>query len=303
MPGPRKDEQHALMSAFFDALQNSSLLQHALIGGVLASFSAGVIGSFIVARRITYVAAGIAHCVLGGVGVAAFLATSVGVTVPWGSERVPLSPMVGAFVAAIVSALLIGWITLRAKQREDTVISAIWAIGMAIGIIALHGIPKSVVNPESYLFGNIMMIGPSDVWMLVTLNVVVIFAVTLFYNRFLAVSFDEEFARLRGVNVEFWYLLLLVLTALTVVVLVQIVGIILVIALLTLPVAIASHFARSLWRIMLLAIVIGVVGMTSGLALSYERDLPAGATTILLIGAAYLVTVGIAFLRRRHAAA
>ncbi|MGE3181295.1 MAG: metal ABC transporter permease [Phycisphaerae bacterium] len=288
------------MTNFLNAIQHDAFMQQALIAGILASIAAGIVGSFVVARRITYVAAGVAHCVLGGVGLAAYLATGVGMTFPVpGLGNVPLSPMFGAIVAAVISALLIGWITLRAKQREDTVISAIWAIGMAVGVIFLSKTPPSVVDPMAYLFGNILMIGTRDLWMLVGLDVAVLIVATLFYNRFLAVSFDEEFARLRGVNVEFWYLLLLVLTALTVVLLVQVVGIILVIALLTLPVAIAGHFSRSLWRIMLIAIGIGIVGMTSGLAVSYESNLPTGATTILLIGAAYFVTVGVSYLRRR----
>ena len=203
-----------------------------------------------------------------------------------------------ALAAALLAAIVIGWVSLYAKQREDTVISAIWSIGMAAGVIFIAQTPGYNQDLMSYLFGNILMIRPQDLWLLVGLDVVVIAAALLFYHRFLAVCFDAEFAALRGIRVERWYILLLMLTAVTVVLLVSVVGIVLVIALLTLPVAIAGRFTRTLGRMMALADVLSAILTTAGLALSYGPDLPPGATTVVLAGAAYLA-VALAGGRRR----
>jgi zinc transport system permease protein len=143
----------------------------------------------------------------------------------------------------------------------------------------------------SYLFGNILMVSKSDLWLIAALDALVVLLGLVFYNQFLAVCFDEEFARVRGMRVEFYYLLLLGLTALTVVLLVTVVGIVLVIALLTLPVAVAGYFARRLWQMMALAALFSMLFTTGGLAISYQPDLPAGATVIVLAGAVYLVVV------------
>ncbi|MCK4343230.1 MAG: metal ABC transporter permease [Phycisphaerae bacterium] len=271
------------MLEFFEALQKSSLLQVALLAGLLASVACGVIGSYIVVRRITYIAGGIAHCVLGGLGAACYFRA----VYDWEF----LHPLYGAVTAALLAAVIIGVVSLRARQREDTVIGALWAIGMAIGVIFIMRIPGYPIDPMSYLFGDILMVTSSDLWLLGGLDVLVIAVGLLCYNQLQAVCFDEEFARLRGINVEFYYLLLLCLTALTVVVLVSVVGIVMVIALLTLPVAIAGHFCKTLWQMMLLAAVLSMAFTSSGLALCYSPELPPGATTILLAGAVYLLVV------------
>ena len=281
------------MSEFLDALSRHAFLRYALLAGVLASVACGVVGTYVVVRRITYIAGGIAHCVLGGMGAALYVNRVYGVA--W------LQPLHGAVAAALAAAIIIGLVSLRAKQREDTVIGALWAVGMAAGVLFIAKTPGYAQDLMSYLFGNILMVTPADLWLIAGLDVVVVAAGLLFYNPLLAVCFDEEFARVRGLPVEFYYLLLLVLTALTVVLLVTVVGIVLVIALLTLPVAVAGHFARRLWQMMALATVISIVLTTAGLAISYEPDLPAGATIIVLAGAVYLaVTVGARVVHRRH---
>ena len=187
-------------------------------------------------------------------------------------------------VAALLAAVIIGWVSLHAKQREDTVIGALWAIGMATGVLFIARTPGYQVDLMSYLFGSILMVTSGDLWLLVGLDVLIVGVGLLFYNQFLAVCFDEEFARLRGLRVEFYYILLLCLTALTVVLLVSVVGIVMVIALLTLPVAVAGHFCKTLWQLMLVSALLSMFLTTAGLALSYGPDLPAGATTILLAG-------------------
>ncbi|HSW46886.1 MAG TPA: metal ABC transporter permease [Phycisphaerae bacterium] len=271
------------MSEFLQAVSTSVLLQHALLAGLIASVACGVVGSYVVARRITYIAGGVAHCTLGGMGVARYLDVVHGWTA--------MTPLVGAVVAALAAAIIIGWVSLRAKQREDTVISALWAIGMAVGVLFIARTPGYSEDLMSYLFGNILLVSGENLWLILGLDVVVVGIGVLWYNKFLAVCFDEEFARLRGLSVEFYYLLLLCLTALTVVVLVTVVGLVLVIALLTLPVAVASHFVSRLWQVMVLAAVLSATLTTAGLALSYGPELPPGATTVALAGGLYLLTI------------
>lgn len=269
------------MTEFLTALGQNAFLQYALAAGVLASIACGVVGSYVAARRITYIAGGIAHCILAGMGAARYLQVTQGWE--W------LHPLYGAVVAALAAATIIGVVSLRFRQREDSVISAVWAIGMAVGVLFIWGTPGYGENLMGYLFGNILMVKASNLWMMAGLDVVVVGVGILFYREFLAVCFDEEFARLRGIPVAVFYLLLLYLTALTVVLLVTVVGLVMVIALLSLPVAMAGLFSRTLWQVMVLSALLSMLFTTAGLAVSYSPNLPAGATTIVLTGAGYLV--------------
>lgn len=278
------------MIEFLQQLPRHEFLQNAALAGVLSSVSCGVVGSYVVVRRITYIAGAIAHCILGGMGAAQYFQLTRGWT--W------CEPLAGAVVAALLAAVIIGLVSLRAKEREDTVIGALWAIGMAVGVIFLARTPGYARDPSSLLFGNILWVSRGDLWLILALNVLVVGVVALFYKQFLAVCFDEEFARLRGVRVEAYYLLLLALTALTVVILVKIVGVVLVIALLTLPVAIAGYFVDTLLRMMLLATILCAAITFAGQALCYSLDFPAGATIVLLSGAVYLVCAASSALRR-----
>jgi zinc transport system permease protein len=261
------------------------------------------VGSYVVVRRITYIAGGIAHCIFGGLGVAYYLQRVHGWQIYnplYGWQ--PLHPLHGALVAALAAAAIIGWVSLRARQREDTVISALWAIGMATGVLFVNVTPGYAQDLMSYLFGSIYLVAPQDVWLIAALDLVVVGVALLFYKQFLAVCFDEEYARLRGVSVEFYYLLLLGLTALTVVLLMSVVGIIMVIALFTLPVAVAGQFTRRLWHMMAVATVLSAVLTTAGLVISYPLGLPGGATTIILAGATYLFVLTAARLSRTRRA-
>lgn len=269
---------------FFTAVVRHDFLQHALLAGVLAGIACGTVGTFVVVRRITSIAGAIAHCVLGGLGAARWLQVVHGVE--W------LDPMYGAVAAALMAAMIIGLVSLRAREREDTLINALWAVGMAVGVLFIARTPGSSQDLMSTLFGNILLVSRRDLWLMLILDGVVIGSVTLLFSQLQAVCFDEEFARLRGLEVEAYYLLLLGLTALTVVLLVSVVGIILVIALLTIPVAIAGQFTASLGRMMIVATVVSVTLTTAGLAISYAPDLPSGATTILLAGGVYLAVLG-----------
>ena len=151
-----------------------------------------------------------------------------------------------------------------------------------------------------YLFGNILMVSSRDVYIIAGLDVLIAAAVALGYNQFVAVCFDEEFARLRGLPVQYYYLLLLCITALTVVLLITVVGIVMVIALLTLPAAIAGQFSRTLKQMIILAVLISMAVTSGGLAVSYGPDLPAGATIIVLAGGLYVLVLGLKKLAGLH---
>jgi zinc transport system permease protein len=282
------------MGEFLDAVLTFPLMQRAVATAILASVACGVVGTFVVVRRITYVAGGIAHCVLGGMGAAVFLRASYPQQLGW------LEPIYGAVASALIAAAIIGAVSLRFRQREDTVISALWAVGMALGVMLLYLTPGYQQDLMGYLFGSISIVAAKDIWLIAALDVVVVGASVVFYRQLQAVCFDEEFARTRGLRVDFYYMLLLCLTALTVVLLVTVVGIVMVIALLTLPVAVAGQYARRLWKIMLLSAGISAALSIAGLAVSYTPRLPAGATTIILAGATYILVLAAGRLLRRR---
>lgn len=262
----------------------SPFLSSAFLVGIIASVSFGVVGSYVVAKRITYIAGAIAHCALGGIGLALYGQRVLGWK--W------CDPMLGALIVAVGAALIIGIISLRRSEREDTVIGALWAAGMAIGILAIKKIP-GYVQLGSWLFGDMTIVTRQDVWLVAVLGLVVVGICVLFHNRFVAVCFDEEFARVRGVRVDFYYLLLLCLTAVTIVLLVRVVGIIMVIAMVTLPAAVASQFAKHLWQMMVLAVVACMFFVVAGLSLSIKWNTVSGPTVILVATVVYLAVLAL----------
>lgn len=281
------------MTEFFNTLTDPSIsfLRYALIAGLLASVAFGVIGSYVVVKRITYMAGAIAHCVLGGIGAALFFSQRYDLN--W------LTPMTGAVLAALAAAIIIGLVSIHAEEREDSVISALWVTGMAAGVMFMAKTP-GYIDPMSYLFGNILMISLQDLWIILALDICVVTLGILFYNKMLAVCFDEEFARLRGVHTKFYFLLLLCLTALTIVLMIRIVGIVLVIALFSLPAAVAGHFSSRLWQMMVISTLLSMFYVTAGLAVSYGPNLPSGATIVMIAGVSYLLTMAGKMLRRKN---
>ncbi len=281
------------MGDFIAALGDPHLtfLRYALIAGLLASVACGVVGTYVVTRRITSIVGAISHCVLGGIGAAVYARGALG----WAW----MDPMFGALAAALLAAVIIGLISLRARQREDTLISALWAVGMATGLLFFWRTPGYAADPMSYLFGNILLLSHQDLWLTAGLDAIVVFFGVVFFNKIVAVCFDEEFARVRGISVEKYYLLLLCLTALTVVLMVRLVGLVLVIALLTLPAATAGHFSRKMWHMMIWAVLLCALFTTSGLALSYHADLPSGPVVVFIGAASYLAVMAALFVRRK----
>ena len=266
------------MNDFITALFQHTFLQNAVLGGILSSIVCGIMGTFVVIKRIVFISGGIAHTILGGVGIAYYLG---------------IEPIIGAFVFAVLAAIIIGLVKLKAKQQEDTVIGALWAIGMAIGVIFMYLTPGYNVDLLTYLFGNILLVSKSDILILIFLNILIIGMVILFYRQFLAITFDEEFSRLRGLPVDFLYILLLILIALTIVVLIRIVGLILVIALLTLPAAISFLYMKTPAKMMITAIILGLIFTFLGIFLSFEMNLPSGAAIIITSGFMYLLALNL----------
>lgn len=266
---------------FIEAIFQNPFLQMALWAGLLASLSSGMIGSYVVVRRIAFIAGSISHSILGGIGCCLWLQKVHGVS--WAD------PMLGAFASAILAALLLGWIQLRFKQREDALIAAIWSTGMAAGVVFISLTPGSATELMNYLFGNILWITSRDLWSLVLLDIVLFTFIAFYYRSFLALCFDEEQAALQKVPVRRLYLLLLCLVAISVVLLIQVIGTILVLALLTLPPTIAALFTSRLSSMMWLACAISATATFFGLGFAYELDWPPGATIALLIAATYLI--------------
>jgi zinc transport system permease protein len=267
---------------FFQAVMDpdNRFLAYAMIMGGLAAVAFGIIGTFVTIKRISYLAGAISHSVFGGIGLALYLQVAMGIT--W------FDPILGAVLAAVVSALVVGLVSIHAKEREDTIIGTLWAVGMACGILFIDRTP-GYFNLSSYLFGDILLISHRDLVFVICLDMLIVGVVVLFFNRFFGVCFDNEFTLLRGINTTFFYLFLLVLTALTVVLLVRIVGIVLVIALLTIPPAIAGFYAKRLWEMMLYSVILCAAFTWTGLGISYSLSFSSGPTIIVLCGTVYLV--------------
>ncbi len=265
------------------AVAEHAFMRNALLSGLLASVACGVVGTLVVVRRLAFIAGGIAHCVLGGIGAAVYMQAVHGWK--W------FDPLYGALISALLAAVVIGMVSIKAKERTDTVIGAVWAIGMATGVLFLSRTPGYGGDLVGYLFGNILMVRTSDLWLLGILDLVVLVSVLVYYDQLMAVAFDEDYARTRGIPVDLFFIGLLLLTALTIVLLITAVGIVMMIALLTIPAAIAGRFASRLSHMMLWGAVLTIVFTTAGLALSYSPGLPAGATVIILSGVAYLLVV------------
>lgn len=268
------------MSLFLSDLHQYPFLQYALIAALLASLCSGIMGTYVVVRRRTYIVGAISHCLLAGMGAARYAQTVYGWS--WAT------PLLGAVCAALLVAVFLSQVSVFGGQREDTILSAVWAVGMAIGISFISATPGYNEDLMSYLFGNILMVSRNDLVLMGILDVVIAFFVLLFFDPLLAISFHEETARLKGVRVRLFSTCLLILTALTVVLLVQVVGIVMVIAMLTLPAAAASQCAQRLSQVMVLAVMLSAICMLGGLVISYAPGLPAGATVVELAGGVYV---------------
>jgi zinc transport system permease protein len=250
-------------------------MRNALMAAVLASIACGIVGAYVVIKRIVFISGGISHAAFGGIGLGYLLG---------------INPILAAIPFSILSALCIGTISKKTKISEDAAIGVLWTVGMALGIIFIGLSPGYAPDLFSYLFGSILTVPSSDLIMMLLLDVVIILTVFLFYREFTAMSFDEEFSKVVGVPTQSLYLLLLCLVAFSVIVLIRVVGVILVIALLTIPATISRQFTYNLKKLILLSMFTGIILTVTGLWLSSVFDLASGATIVLVLGVAFLLT-------------
>ncbi|MDR7666689.1 metal ABC transporter permease [Methanosarcina sp. Z-7115] len=269
----------------FDLLQYS-FIQNALAAAILASIACGIIGVYVVVKKIVFISGGIAHASFGGIGLGYYLG---------------INPMLGVLPFSLVSALIMGTVSKKSKIPEDSAIGILWSLGMALGVIFVYLTPGYAPDLMTYLFGNILTVPRFDLYLMLGVDIVIVGAVYLFYKEFLSLCFDEEFTTVQGFPTEKLYLFLLCIIALTIVVLIKVVGIILVIALLTIPATLSRRFTHNLKQMMLISIVFGTVISIAGIGLSYALDVPSGATIILVLSLVYgLVAFGMGILENRR---
>ena len=256
-----------------EALQYE-FMRNALAAGLLASIICGIMGTLVVVNRIVFLSGGIAHAAFGGIGLSFFLGW------PY---------LVGTLGFSIAAAMVMAAVSLKAKHRADTIIGVIWAVGMAFGIILLDLTPGYNVDLMSYLFGSILTVPGSDLWVMLTVGVLIGGFVIYFYKDLLAISYDEEFARIRGVSIHVLYFVLIGMLGVSIVLIIRIVGLILVIALLTIPPFMVEKYAKSLFQMMMGSSLLGAVFTIVGLWLSYAFDLTSGASIILVAGITFFL--------------
>lgn len=265
-----------------------SLIQNMFYATILASILCGIIGTYVVVKRIVFVSGGIAHATFGGVGFAYYLQSVF--LISW------FDPMLGALFFAIGSALIIGSPRINKRLREDSTIGVLWVVGMALGVLFINLSDHNVVVVRSYesiLFGNVLLVSSQDLQFMLVMILVVLGLVAFFYRDLQIVTFDEIHARISGINVTLMNTLLYILVAMTSVMVMNIVGIVLVIALLTIPAAMASMFSNDLKQIMVLAVASSLVLSLLGLVLAIAYNVPPGASIVLTLAAFFLISMGV----------
>lgn len=246
-------------------LLNYTFFQHALLGSLFASIACGIIGTYIVTRRLVFISGGITHASFGGIGIGLYTG---------------MSPLLSAAIFSVLSAFGVEWLSKRKDMREDSAIAVFWTFGMAVGIIFSFLTPGFTPDLSAFLFGNILTITTTDIWMLVGLSMLLIIFFTCFLNPIIYIAFDREYARSQRIPVVFFEYTLMMFIALTIVACLRMIGIVLVISLLTLPQMTANLFTHSFKKIIWLSIGIGYLGCLGGLFLSYHMHVPSGAAII-----------------------
>lgn len=241
-------------------------IQNAILAGLLASIVCGLIGPFIVARQMVFISGGLSHTAFGGLGIAYWMG---------------VNPLYGATAFVLLSAAGIGFLE-KKTEKSDLFIGILWAVGMAIGIVFIHLTPGYAPDLMTFLFGNILTVPRSDIFIMLILVLFVTLSVLIFYKGLVSISFDEEYAKTRKLPVRFLHIGLLLLIGLAIITMIQVVGIILVIALLTIPVAISEELSINFKRIMIISILLGIWICWSGLFISYYIEFPSGASIILM---------------------
>jgi len=250
-------------------------LRNALIASLLVSIASGVVGAYVVVKRIVSIGGGISHATFGGIGLGLLLR---------------VNPLLTAMPFSLASALMVGLITRRGRVSEDAAIGILWAAGMALGVLFISFKRGYVSELSAYLFGSILTVPTQELYLMAVLDAVILLVVSLFFKELLHLCFDEEFSEVVRVPTDHLYLGLLSLVSLCIVVLVRAAGVILTIALLSIPSSISLRLIHSLKGMMLLSSLLSLTLMLLGLAFSYLLDLPPGALTVLLSVGAFALT-------------
>ncbi|NMC32804.1 MAG: metal ABC transporter permease [Veillonellaceae bacterium] len=255
-----------------DAIVKYIFLQNAIMAAVLASVACGIIGTFIMEKKLVMMSGGIAHTAFGGIGLGYYL---------------KVEPILTALGVSVIAAVAVAAVKRRAMTDSDLLIGMFWSLGMALGVVFIALTPGYPPDTASYLFGNILAVSRADLKLILGLDVLVVLTVCSLFQVFKAYIFDEEFSNVAGVPVRLLEYLLFVLVAVTVVILIRVVGIILVIALLTAPPAIAKQFSYDMKKIMAISVFLGIVFSLSGLWLSYTVRLASGASIVMVAVGTY----------------
>jgi zinc transport system permease protein len=270
----------------WSAILMMPLIQNMFIATIVACILCGIIGTYVVIKRMVSVTGGMAHTMFGGIGLAYYLESVF--LVSW------FTPMLGALLFAVVSGIILSIPSVSIRLRQDSVIGVLWAAGMAMGVIFLNIMDKSVVTPRSYesiLFGDVLLVGRSDIILMAIVTLIVLAIIAYFYRDLQILTFDEIHARLCGMNVTAMNMLLYLMVAVTCVMITNIVGIVLIIALVTMPAAMANLFTDSMKETMALSVALSVSLSVLGLILSITFDLPPGATVTITVAVAFLISL------------
>ena len=252
------------MNNLLELLQYT-FFQHALLGSLFASIACGIIGTYIVTRRLVFISGGITHASFGGIGIGLYTG---------------FSPILSAAIFSVLSAFGVEWLSKRKDMREDSAIAVFWTFGMAIGIIFSFLSPGFAPDLSAFLFGNILTITRTDIIVLAVLSLLLIAFFSIFLSPIIHVAFDREFARSQRIPVVLFEYILMMFIALTIVACLRMIGIVLAMSLLTIPQLTANLFTVSFKKIIFLSILFAYIGCLGGLLLSYQLQIPSGAAII-----------------------
>ena len=264
------DIKNQLQVSLLNDILSYDFMQRAIITCILSGICCGIVGSYIVARRMVFLSGGITHASFGGIGIALYFG---------------LNPTLGALLFAALSAVGIEFASQRAKLREDSAIGIMWSLGMAIGALFMSLRPGYASDLTSYLFGNILLVDSNDITLLALLSAILVVGATTMLRRIMYITFDGDYARSQSMNVSLISYIMAIIIALTIVFSIKVMGIILLISLITIPTVIANMMTKDYRRIAILSALIGTLGNIAGFVISYNFDVPTGSCIIFILSA------------------
>jgi zinc transport system permease protein len=259
---------------FLGEILKYDFLSNALLASLLSGIAFGLIGTYIVCRRLVFLSGGITHASFGGIGIAYYLG---------------INPLWGAFGFSLLAGVGIELLSQKGKIREDSVIGMLWSLGMAIGIIFIYMTPGYAPNLMSFLFGNVLSVTSSDLIAIALLDVVLLLIFTLFHRKIMFVAFDRNYAESQNIPVTMVNYVMMMMVAATIVLSIRVIGIVMLISLLTIPVAIVNSFSKRFNRLAIGSCIVATSGTILGLWFSYSTDIPSGASTIFILATLLII--------------